>query len=157
MIHKCNFKHLPKEIQEDLKLIENRKYPQYIYVGRANKKYGLPECYLANHFKPSRDVSIHKCLENYKKSFDVHFLNYRKSQAEFERLYEEGSIVRDGFWFNFRLTYPPSARIMWALDCLKWWENKLSDIYLVCWCCKEMDDDTPCHGDIIKKILEETK
>ena len=32
--------------------------------------------------------------------------------------------------------------------------KKYGETYLICWCKEEMDDDTPCHGDVIKEILE---
>lgn len=31
--------------------------------------------------------------------------------------------------------------------------EKHGELTLFCWCKKEVDDDTPCHGDVIKGVL----
>jgi len=124
VIHVTSFKLLPDEIQNDLKLPDDqRKHPEYIYIGRAMPRYGLEASPLANPYKPGEAYdSIDHCLVLYKEtmSIDIHI----------------NDLIREEL-----------LRIKSLLI-------KHKDIYLVCWCVEELDGIEPCHGYIVKEILE---
>lgn len=99
--------------------------PTHIYIGRAMPRYGLKASPLAN----AKGNSLKEYRQWIEDNLSV--------------------IVYSGGWRGI---------IEWRIQQnLKWMKEILSKhgvLYLVYWCKKEMDDDTPCHGDIIKEILE---
>lgn len=99
-------------------------YNEYIYIGRANR--GLKASPLANPFK-NKDSK--KCLLQYKQM-----------------------IEKDMFYYSVGVIGESST--LDELNRIGALGKNHKDIYLVCWCKKVMDDNTPCHGDIIKEILE---
>ena len=61
----------------DLDLVRKCKEdPNYIYIGRENRTYGLQTSFWANPFKPQNYKNPQDCLEAYRAHIEPHFTQF---------------------------------------------------------------------------------
>jgi hypothetical protein len=61
-------------------------HPYDVYIGRAVKRYGLPESYFANPFKVTEDVSLEEALRKYEDYLHNEVLNTDEGPERLEEL-----------------------------------------------------------------------
>ena len=96
-----------------------------VYIGRAMPRYKLKASPLANPLKEKLYPDVWECISEYAK------------------------IIR------YELSDLLVNNVGMEIDRLKCIYEKHGELFLICWCKKVMDDDTPCHGDVIRDILKE--
>lgn len=126
MIHVTSYKLLAPTIKNDLKVSGTSHC--IVYVGREMPKYGLKRSVLANPFKPK--------------------INNQKGREWALSMYITWINSRDDMGFDFTLFDEEIER-------LKKLHGEHGELVLACWCKKKRDDDTPCHGDVIRALIEE--
>lgn len=124
MIHVTNYKLLAPTIKNDLK--KSGTSHCIVYIGRRNNRHGLKASPLSNPFNVKYFNSPEECIKKY-----------------YEWLSNNG-----------KMDYIMQMSVLSEIGRLKEIHKQHGELVLVCWCKKERNDDTPCHGDVIKEIIE---